>query len=127
MDNTEIVELTLPGGAALLVRADRIEGDAGGPSDSDTGGPSDIGLREALSFSHVSAAVRGLAAELHEALQAARPNSMTVELGLDFAVKGSHVLALVADAETRASIRVQLEWHDRGTPPVVASKPPPTS
>ncbi len=106
VDRSKVVEVTLPDGATLFVHADLVDGDADGPSD--------VGLRQALSLSHVTASIRGLAAELHEALRAARPNAMTVEMGFEFAIKGSQVLALVADAGTTASIRVRLEWHDRG-------------
>jgi hypothetical protein len=103
MGDIEVVDVELPDGALLLVRAERV-GDAGR-------GPSDVGLREFLTFSHVTASVRGIAAELHKALEAARPDLVAVEIGFDLAIRGSQVLALVADAGTQASIQVRLEWH----------------
>lgn len=103
MGDTEIVEVSLPDGTRLLVRAERI-GEAGQ-------GPADVGLRDFLSFSHVTASVRGIAAELHQALQAASPDVVVVDLGFDLAIKGSQVLALVADAGAHAAMSVRLEWH----------------
>lgn len=103
MSGIEYVEVRLPDGARLMVRAERIGGTAPGPAD--------IGLREFLSFSHVTAAVRGIATELHEALRAASPDVVAVDLGFDLAIKGSQVLALVADAGAQASVHVRLEWH----------------
>jgi Trypsin-co-occurring domain 1 len=107
MSSTEIVEVRLPDGAILLARAERI-GTA--PAKAQAGGPGDVGLRDFLSFTHVASSVRGITRELHKALQAAQPDKVTVELGFDLAVKGSQVLALIADAGTHASVTVRLEW-----------------
>jgi hypothetical protein len=57
MSGVEIVEVSLPDAGALLVRVERI-----GAEDD---GPSDVGLREFLSFADVSAAIRGIATEIH--------------------------------------------------------------
>ena len=103
MGDTEIVEVSLPDGTRLLVRAERI-GEA-------AQGPADVGLRDFLSFSHVTASVRGIAAELHQALQTASPDVVAVDLGFDLAIKGSQVLALVADGGAHAAMSVRLEWH----------------
>jgi Trypsin-co-occurring domain 1 len=102
----EIVEVRLPDGTPVLVRAERVEAPRG---------PSDVGLRDFMSFSQVTASVRGIAAELHDALQAAKPDVVIVDLGFDLAVKGSHVLALLAAAGAHASVSVRLEWHSRGS------------
>jgi hypothetical protein len=110
--STEIVEVSLPDGGLLLVRAERIDSDAEGSADGGVGGPSDVGLRSFLSFSGVRASLRGIATELHEALQSAKPDVVAVELGFDLAVKGSEILAVVADAGATASMRVRLEWRN---------------
>jgi hypothetical protein len=103
--DAEIVEMTLPDGTLMLVRAERI-GDK-----EDDQRPSDIGMRQIFSFSRITATVRGVAAELHKALEAVSPDLVSVELGFDMAVKGSQVIALIADAGAHASITVRLEWH----------------
>jgi Trypsin-co-occurring domain 1 len=114
VSSTEVVEVSLPDGGLLLVRAERIDGEADGPSD--------VGLRNFLSFSGVKASLRGIATELHEALQTAKPDVVAVELGFDLAVKGSQILAMVADAGGTASMRVRLEWHNNAYSP--ADDPP---
>jgi Trypsin-co-occurring domain 1 len=100
---TEIVNVELPGGEPLLVRVQRLDDDADRPSD--------IGLREFLSLSHVTASLKGLASELHSAVQGAAPDVVSVELGFDLAIKNSQILAMIVDAGGSASIRVRLEWH----------------
>ena len=104
MGGAEVVAVNLDDGTQLLVRAERF----------DSSGPSDVGLRKLLSFSQVKASVRGIAKELHEAVESAKPDVVTVELGFELAVKGSALLAVIADAESNASIRVRLEWHNSG-------------
>ena len=103
--DTEIVEMCLPDGTPMLVRAERI----GGKEEGD--GPSDVGLRQFFSFSEVTATVKGVATELHKSLLAVSPDLVSVEVGFDMAIKGSQVIALIADAGAHASIRVRLEWR----------------
>ena len=97
--DTEVVELALPDGTSLLVRATRV------------GEPGHKGPSELFSFTYVTRTVRGLATELHKALQTASPDRVTVELGFDLAIKGSQIVALVADGGMHGSIKVQLEWN----------------
>jgi hypothetical protein len=113
---TEIVEISLPDGALILARAERIDGSLDGPAD--------VGLREFLSFSHVTGSIRKITAEMHKAAQALEPDVVEVELGFDLAVKGSQVLALIADAGTQASLRLRLEWRREpgGMPPPDAAE-----
>jgi hypothetical protein len=105
--DTEIVEMTLPDGTPMLVRAMRIN--AGDEDEEGGGGPSDVGMRQA--FSRVTGTVRGVAVGLHGALEAVSPDLVSVELGFDMAIKGSQVIALIADAGGHASIKVKLEWR----------------
>jgi hypothetical protein len=107
MAESELVELRLPGEAAILVRAERVES-------LDTG-PTDVKLRDALSFSNVSGALRAISTEIHGALQAAKPDVVEVEFGLELGIKGSTLLAVLVDAGGKASLRVRLEWRNDGS------------
>jgi hypothetical protein len=109
--DTEIVEMTLADGTPMLVRAKRIGGEEG--EEEEDGGPVDVG-RPIFSFSQVTGAVKGVASELHQALQAVSPDVVSVELGFDMAIKASQVVALFADAGAHASIKVRLEWRGSG-------------
>src|SRR5262249_35800458 len=103
----KLVELTLPEGGSVLVRAESVEGEDGDQ------GPRDIGFgdtMEALPFAQVSSAVRGVAAEIHQALQSVQPDRTEVEFGLELAVRGSRLVCLLADGEAKATLSVRLEW-----------------
>lgn len=111
MSGTDIVELGLPDDARLLIRATRInEADLVRIGAAEEG-PSDVGFADFLHFRQVTSSVRAVAAELHKALRAARPDVVSIDLGFDLAIKGSQVLAMIVDAGTQASINVHLEWH----------------
>ncbi|CCK25116.1 hypothetical protein BN159_0737 [Streptomyces davaonensis JCM 4913] len=111
MGDGEVVELELPGGGALLVRALPVAVD-GDELDDEDGGPSNVGLREALSFAAVGTALRGVATTVQDALQSVKPDVVEAEFGLNLAVKGSRVVCLLVDGEATATLRVRLEWQN---------------
>ncbi|WP_242902798.1 CU044_2847 family protein [Actinomadura terrae] len=106
MGDSTTVELQLPEGGSVLVRAEQVDGGRGGPAN--------IGVKDALSFSAVSSALRGIAAEVHRAVAAVRPDVAEVEFGLEVAVKNSKVMCLLVDGETKATLKVRLEWNANG-------------
>jgi len=110
MTDAEVVELEFPDGGALLVRALPIS--VGDELDCDDVGPSNIGLREALSFTAVSSALRGVAVTVQDALQSVRPDVVEAEFGLEFALKGSQLVCLLVGGEATATLRVRLEWQN---------------
>ncbi|MER5464584.1 CU044_2847 family protein [Streptomyces sp. NPDC002668] len=111
MKHAEVVELDLPGGGAVLVHALPLS--AGGDElDREASGPSNVGLREALSFSAVSTALRGVAASIHDGVKAVKPDVVEAEFGFEFAMKGSQLICLLADGEAKATLRVRLEWQN---------------
>ncbi|MET9669665.1 CU044_2847 family protein [Streptomyces sp. NPDC006475] len=111
MEHAEVVELQLPGGGAVLVRALTV---AAGVDELDTGGggPSNVGLREALSFTAVSTALRGVATSIHDAFGAVKPDLVEAEFGFEFAMKGSQLVCLLVGGEAKATLRVRLEWQN---------------
>jgi len=120
---TEVVELMLPDGTPVLVRAELVEDvkrrtpDYEGPADSGFGGqsgagfdgPADVGLGS-HSFELMTKTVRGVAGELHKALQAVSPDHVSVEIGFDLAIEGSQLVALVVSGGVHAALKVRLEW-----------------
>jgi hypothetical protein len=105
VEDTEFVELDLPEGGTVLVRAQQVSGNEG------TGGPTDVGLRQALSFSSVSSTLRGIASEVHSAVETAKPEVVELEFGFELAMKGSRLVCLLVDGDAKATIRVRLEWR----------------
>lgn len=124
--SAEVVELRLPDGTPVLVRAEPVDevewrsangadyarsadSGLGGPSDAGFDGPSDAGM-VGHSFELVTRTVRGVAGELHKALQAVSPDRVSVEIGFDLAFKGPHLVALVLSGSVHAALKVRLEW-----------------
>jgi hypothetical protein len=105
----EIIELELAEGGSVLVQAMRLLPDDADQQDSDQG-PTDVGLREAMSFSAVRNALKGIASEVHDAVKAATPDLLEVEFGFELVVKGSQVVCLLVGAESKATIRIRLQW-----------------
>ncbi|MEV0175814.1 CU044_2847 family protein [Streptomyces sp. NPDC050803] len=111
MREAEVVELELPDGGALLVHALPVKAGAGDELDDD-GGPSNIGLREALSLTAVSTALRGVATTVQDALKSVQPDVVEAEFGLQFALKGSQLVCMLVGGEAAATLRVRLEWQN---------------
>jgi uncharacterized protein (DUF1330 family) len=101
MLDADVVEVAVAGGGRLLVRVEQVE----------TGsGPSDIALRDVLSFSTVSSAIRGVATDVRDAIKAVRPDVAEVEFGLELALKGSALACMLVGGGAVGSIRVRLQW-----------------
>ncbi|MEU6064991.1 MULTISPECIES: CU044_2847 family protein [Streptomyces] len=111
MGDAEIIQLKLPDDGAVLVRALPVAG-GGDNLDSADAGPSNVGLREALSLSAISTALRGVATTVQSAFQSVKPDVVEAEFGLEFALKGSQMVCLLVDGETKATLRVRLEWQN---------------
>lgn len=115
MEQAEIVELELPGGGAVLVRALPMPPERGADdldTDGPGGGPANVGLRDALSFGTVTTTLRGAATGIRDALQSVAPDVVEAEIGLEFAMKGSQLLCLLVDGESKATLRVRMEWRN---------------
>jgi hypothetical protein len=82
--------------------------------DAAGGGPSNIGLKEAMSFGAVTSTLRGVAANVHEAVKAVEPDVASVDFGFELAVKGGRVMCLLTDGSAKAAFNVRLEWRKGG-------------
>ena len=79
--------MSLPDDARLLIRAERVNQDELVQIDQADRGPADVGLRDFLHFRQVTSSVRVVAAELHKALQAARPDVLILPVSRE----GTHL------------------------------------
>jgi hypothetical protein len=98
---TEIVEVALPNGATALVRARQVDG----------GGAVKTSLRDKLDFDGVAATIEGVSDAVRGALAKATPDSVTVELGFELAVKSGKLVGLLVDSDLTGSITVTLGWE----------------
>lgn len=98
---TTVVEVTLPNGATALVRAAQADG----------GGATKTALPDTFDFSEVGVTLEGLADVIKSALVRAAPDKVTVELGLEVAVKSGKLTALLVEGSGTATLGVTLEWQ----------------
>jgi hypothetical protein len=95
-----VFEAKLPNNALVLVRAREIDG----------GGAEKVGWEDRLDFRGVADAVGGIADALRGSLAKAAPRKVTVELGVELAVKSGKLTGLLVEGEGKGSLTVTLEW-----------------
>lgn len=102
----KIVEVELPNGAVVLVRAADVEGGRGATKTA---------WADRFDFHHVANALEGLAGAIASALAKAAPNKVRVELGIELIVKSGGLTALLVDGEGKGSFTLALEWVNDGS------------
>jgi len=110
--NRSIVEVELPNGATALVEAV----DAGG-------GAVKAGRDGKSDLSAVMGALEGMSVAVKSALAKAAPDKVSVEFGLELAIKSGALTAMLVGAEGNASLRVTLEWQHGDASRVRAARP----
>jgi hypothetical protein len=101
--DTRIVEVALPNGTTALVRAVDVEGV----------GATKTSFKDKFDFADVAATLEGLSDSLKSSLAKAAPDKVTVELGIELALKSGMLTALIVDGEANGALTVTLEWeHD---------------
>jgi len=101
MTTDQIVEVALPNGSTALVRVKQVEG----------GGATKTNLRDTFEFDGVAAAIEGVSDAVRTALVKAAPDSVSVELGFELAVKSGKLIGLLVDGDATGSITVTLGWE----------------
>ncbi len=99
----QIVEIELPNGAVALARVNSIG----------TGGAEKTASFGKLDFDEVGKILEGLAQAVHTSLAAAAPQKVSVELGLELAMKSGKLSGLLVEGEGKGSLAVTLEWDSR--------------
>lgn len=97
---SKVVEVTLPNGAVVLVQARQV----------DVGGATKTGLGK-LNFDSVAKTLEGVTEVVRGAVVKAAPSKVSVELGLELAVKSGALVGLIVDGESTGSLTVTLEWE----------------
>ncbi len=104
---TRVVEVDLGDGVVALVRAVEV-------ADDEVEVAEKVGWDDRFDFTDVTATLAGVANALRPAVAAAKPHKMTVELGLELALKSGKLTGLVVEGAGKAALEVTLEWQ-RGT------------
>lgn len=107
----EAVEIELGDGTTVTAEVVAAGPAAGGGGDA---GRRDVARNVALRLDEVRETVRSLgrwAAETAEgAADAGRPDTFEMEFGLKLAVKSGHLVGVIAEAGTEASLTVRMSW-----------------
>ena len=102
---TRIVEVDLGDGVVALVRAVEV------PDDAEDEMAEKVGWADRFDFAEVSATLAGVAEALRPAVTAAKPHKMTVELGLELALKSGKLTGMIVEGSGAAALKVTLEWQ----------------
>jgi hypothetical protein len=102
-----VVEVDLPNGATGLVAVRELDG----------GGADKVGWQDRFDFQGVSDTLEGVADALRASMVRARPTKVTVELGVQLAVKAGKLTALIVGGDAKATLTVTLEWSGSGESP----------
>ncbi|MEZ7004622.1 CU044_2847 family protein [Streptomyces sp. AD55] len=101
-ESTQVVEACLPDGTAVSIVAVSADGrDAA----------QDISARGIPSLDDVRSAISGMASLTRDAVQAVRPDSATVEFGVDVKVESGKLSGLIVSGAANATIKVTLKWE----------------
>ncbi len=113
---SEIAQVILPSGDPIWVR---VQAEHAATSDG-VSGPTDVGLKqrvaagaEALRLSEFSQTVGGVVASVCQALDEHRPDSLTVEFGIEIVARAGAVLSVLAEVGGSAHITVTASWDQR--------------
>lgn len=99
--SNQVVEMNLPNGSTVLARVAAVDG--GGAEKASVGIPN-------FDFDDVGESVQGLAEVLKAALVKVAPDKVSVELGLELAVKSGKLTGLIVEGEGKGSLAVTIEW-----------------
>jgi hypothetical protein len=112
--------IELPDGTEVWARLTALD-PPGGPGEEGYGdeyggygGYEDVGAvdRVVAKVEDLRELVTGVAASLRDAVAAAAPHEVSVEFGVELAVRSGRIVSVLADSEAKASIAVTLTWHN---------------
>jgi hypothetical protein len=92
--------VVLPNGAVALVQARQVEGGAATKT-----------AFGRLDFDGVTKSLEGITNAIRTAVAKAAPSKVSVELGMELAVKSGALVGLIVDGESSGSLTITLEWE----------------
>jgi hypothetical protein len=116
---SEIVQVMLPSGDLIWVR---VQGAAPAATREGAAGAADVGLGQrgspatgALCLPGFAETVRGVVASVRQAIDEHRPDSLTVEFGIEITARTGALLSVLAEAGGTAQVKVTASWDRRDT------------
>ncbi|MEU1984080.1 CU044_2847 family protein [Nocardia sp. NPDC019395] len=104
---THIERVEMPDGAIIYARVDE---DA-----SDTTGV-DVGLRDRFKLDTLGPTIQSVAAAVHNSVEGLKPDTVSVEFGLELSLDAGRVVAVLASGGVKASLKVKLDWGPAAAP-----------
>ncbi|WP_016698041.1 CU044_2847 family protein [Actinoalloteichus spitiensis] len=102
---SELVRMRLPSGQEIWARV----------SSADRG-PSDVGFRKVIpAVEGLAETIQGVAESVQRGLVRVRPDTVTVEFGLELSVSAGKIVSVLTDAGAKATVKVALGWS-KSTP-----------
>ncbi|MGV9506848.1 CU044_2847 family protein [Streptomyces tendae] len=102
-----VVEARLPDGTAVSIVA--VSSDGRDPAQ-------DISARGVPTLDDVRSAITGMATLARDAVEAVRPDSATVEFGVDVKVEAGKLSGLIVSGAANATLKVTLSWESSSAP-----------
>ncbi len=102
---SEVVRVTLPSGHTILARVQ-------------AEGPIDVGAGDTLcklAIDDLRQTVEGVTQSVAQALQRLAPDEVSVEFGVELAVKTGKLISVLAEGSGKASIKLTLTWSSGDT------------
>lgn len=117
---SEITQVMLPSGEVIWVRLRGYETVVAGGSAT---GAEDAGLGERITAAAevvrlpgFAETVRGVVASVRQAVEEHRPDSLTVEFGIEITVRTGAVLSVLAEGGGTAQVKVTATWDRANVP-----------
>ncbi len=109
-----VERIELPDGTEVWARLSAPVG-AGGDEDGGYGDYEDVGALDGVvaRVRHLRGLITGVAASVRDAAAQAAPDEVSVEFGVELAVKSGAIVSVLADGESRAALTVTLTWRER--------------
>jgi len=121
---SEIAQVMLPSGDTIWVRVQATAPDITGERPT---GAADVGLRdriapavEVLHLPGFTETVHGVVTSVRQALDGHRPDSLSVEFGIEITARAGALLSVLAEVGGTAQVKVTASWdrRDAAAPPL---------
>ncbi|MEU5462714.1 CU044_2847 family protein [Streptomyces althioticus] len=106
-ETQQVIEACLPDGTLISILAVSPDG---------RNAAQDISARGLPNLDDVRSAITGMASLARDAVEAVRPDSATVEFGVDVKIEAGKLSGLIVSGAANATLKVTLNWQSNSSP-----------
>ncbi|MGI5218729.1 CU044_2847 family protein [Nocardia sp. CA-290969] len=103
---THIERVEMPDGVVIYARVD---------DEATTSTGVDVGLRDRFKLDSLGPTISSVAAAVHGSVRGLKPDTVSVEFGLELSLDAGKVVAVLASGGAKASLKVKLDWGTAAT------------